>query len=68
MDERSLVHFADNPEHLLRAYVESKEGIDRAGGFAVQVFHTLLLKTGHCLISATGSGRCLDPESGRRLQ
>lgn len=41
MDERSLVHFADNPEHLLRAYVESKEGIDRAGGFAVQVFCTL---------------------------
>ncbi|THH31225.1 hypothetical protein EUX98_g2990 [Antrodiella citrinella] len=36
IDERTLVYFADNSEHLLRAYVESKEGVDRAGGFAIQ--------------------------------
>jgi septum formation protein len=37
IDERSLVYFADNSKELLQAYVESGEGIDRAGGFAVQV-------------------------------
>jgi septum formation protein len=37
MDERSLVYFADNPRELIEAYVESGEGIDRAGGFAIQV-------------------------------
>ncbi|KAI0788282.1 Maf/Ham1 [Fomes fomentarius] len=36
IEERTLVHFAQNEEYLLRAYVESGEGIDRAGGFAVQ--------------------------------
>jgi len=36
-DERSLVHFAENPLHLLKAYAEYGEGLDRAGGFAVQV-------------------------------
>lgn len=29
--------FGDNPDHLLKAYVDSEEGLDRAGGFAVQV-------------------------------
>lgn len=37
MDERTLVYFANNPDHLLDAYAESGEGIDRAGGFAAQV-------------------------------
>lgn len=37
IDERSLVYFSDNPRHLIEAYVESGEGLDRAGGFAVQV-------------------------------
>lgn len=37
IDERTLVYFADNPEHLIQAYVDSGEGIDRAGGFAIQV-------------------------------
>lgn len=37
IDERTLVYFADNSHELLEAYVESGEGIDRAGGFAVQV-------------------------------
>ena len=37
MDDRSLVTFSENPANLLEAYVDSEEGIDRAGGFAVQV-------------------------------
>lgn len=37
IDERSLVYFADNSKDLIEAYVESGEGIDRAGGFAIQV-------------------------------
>ena len=31
------MYFAQNEESLLRAYVESGEGIDRAGVFAIQV-------------------------------
>lgn len=37
LEERSLVYFSDNAPGLLRAYVDSGEGLDRAGGFAVQV-------------------------------
>ena len=37
IDERTLVYFADNSKELLEAYVDSGEGIDRAGGFAIQV-------------------------------
>lgn len=37
IDERTVVHFADNPERKLKAYVDSGEGLDRAGGFAIQV-------------------------------
>lgn len=37
LEERSLVYFSDNEPTLLRAYVDSGEGHDRAGGFAVQV-------------------------------
>jgi septum formation protein len=37
LEERSLVYFSDNPTNLLNAYVDSGEGLDRAGGFAVQV-------------------------------
>lgn len=40
MDERTLVYFADNPLHVLKAYVDSQEGLDRAGGFAVQVCYS----------------------------
>ena len=36
-EERSLVYFSDNSPNLLRAYVDSGEGLDRAGGFAIQV-------------------------------
>ena len=31
------MHFAQNEHSLLEAYVESGEGKDRAGGFAIQV-------------------------------
>jgi hypothetical protein len=37
LEERSLVYFSDNELRLLRAYVDSGEGLDRAGGFAIQV-------------------------------
>jgi septum formation protein len=37
IDERTLVRFADSPVRLLEAYVDSGEGVDRAGGFAIQV-------------------------------
>lgn len=37
MYERTVVHFADNPVHVLKAYADSGEGVDRAGGFAIQV-------------------------------
>ncbi|KIO09550.1 hypothetical protein M404DRAFT_131877 [Pisolithus tinctorius Marx 270] len=43
-DERSLVYFADNPRHILEAYVENGEGADRAGGFAVQGLGALLIR------------------------
>jgi len=36
LDERTQVYFADNPPHLLEAYVDGGEGLDRAGGFAIQ--------------------------------
>ncbi|KAH9169596.1 Maf/Ham1 [Lactarius sanguifluus] len=36
LEERSLVYFFDNPLSLLNAYVDSGEGLDRAGGFAIQ--------------------------------
>ncbi|KAJ7651306.1 inosine triphosphate pyrophosphatase-like protein [Roridomyces roridus] len=36
IDERSLVYFADNPREVIDAYVESGEGLDVAGGFAIQ--------------------------------
>ena len=37
IDERTLVYFADNPRHILEAYIESGEGIDHAGAFVPQV-------------------------------
>lgn len=43
LDERTLVYFADNPKHLLEAYVKSGEGLDRAGGFAIQGLGSVLI-------------------------
>ena len=31
------MHFAENSLEVLQAYADSGEGIDRAGGFAIQV-------------------------------
>ncbi|CAE6399479.1 unnamed protein product [Rhizoctonia solani] len=36
MDDRCIVHFHDSSISILEAYVDSGEGIDRAGGFALQ--------------------------------
>lgn len=36
IDERTLVYFADSPHHIVEAYANNGEGIDRAGGFAIQ--------------------------------
>ncbi|KAG8951247.1 hypothetical protein FRC04_006486 [Tulasnella sp. 424] len=44
MDERSIVHFADNPVSLLEAYVDNGEGLDRAGGFAIQGLGGMLIR------------------------
>ncbi|KZT40005.1 Maf/Ham1 [Sistotremastrum suecicum HHB10207 ss-3] len=43
LDERTLVHFADNSRELLEAYADSGEGLDRAGGFAIQGLGGLLV-------------------------
>uniref|UniRef100_A0A0W0EV73 Putative Maf/Ham1 n=1 Tax=Moniliophthora roreri TaxID=221103 RepID=A0A0W0EV73_MONRR len=43
IDERSLVYFADNPTHLLKAYADCGEGVDRAGGFAIQASSPFIL-------------------------
>ncbi|GAA5864753.1 hypothetical protein JCM8547_008298 [Rhodosporidiobolus lusitaniae] len=39
------VHFAENSPQLLQAYVECGEGIDRAGGFAIQGLGGLLIRS-----------------------
>jgi septum formation protein len=39
-----LVYFTDSPTHILEAYVESGEGIDRAGGFAIQGLGGMLIR------------------------
>ncbi|PCH42688.1 Maf-like protein [Wolfiporia cocos MD-104 SS10] len=44
IEERTLVHFADNSQELLQAYVDSGEGLDRAGGFAVQGLGGILVR------------------------
>lgn len=38
------VVFDDNSPDLIQAYVDSKEGLDRAGGFAIQGLGGLLIK------------------------
>lgn len=40
----SKVVFAENSPTLLKAYVASGEGLDRAGGFAIQGMGGLLIK------------------------
>jgi len=43
LDERTTVYFSENPPHLLEAYADSGEGLDRAGGFAIQGLGGLLI-------------------------
>jgi len=38
------VYFSDNPRHLIESYVESGEGLDRAGGFAIQGLGGVLVR------------------------
>ncbi|GFZ42878.1 hypothetical protein JCM24511_00596 [Saitozyma sp. JCM 24511] len=40
----SIVHFYDNTEEMIQAYVDSNEGIDRAGGFAIQGLGGILIE------------------------
>lgn len=44
IDERTLVYFSDSPPHIINAYVDSEEGIDRAGGFAIQGLGGILIR------------------------
>ena len=68
IDERTIVHFADNPKELIEAYVESGEGLDRAGGFAVQVRHyEQIYDVARLTDDRTGSRRRVDSQSGWRL-
>lgn len=42
--EKTKVHFADMPADVLKAYVDCGEGLDRAGGFAIQGRGALLIR------------------------
>ncbi|KIJ52432.1 hypothetical protein M422DRAFT_156460 [Sphaerobolus stellatus SS14] len=44
MEERTVVHFAENPVQILEAYADSGEGVDRAGGFAIQGLGGILIR------------------------
>ncbi|GBE90088.1 Maf-like protein [Sparassis crispa] len=44
IEERTLVHFAENSREVLEAYVDSGEGLDRAGGFAIQGVGGMLIR------------------------
>ena len=55
IEERSLVYFSDNPTYLLEAYADSGEGVDRAGGFAVQV-RSLYPRSLTCMLTTASQG------------
>ncbi|KAK0536219.1 hypothetical protein OC842_002048 [Tilletia horrida] len=44
LSEKTTVRFADNELALLQAYVEHGEGLDRAGGFAIQGHAAVLIR------------------------
>jgi len=44
IDERAVVYFAQNSVRILEAYADSGEGVDRAGGFAIQGLGGLLIR------------------------
>ena len=65
MDDRTLVTFSENPVSLLNAYADSGEGIDRAGGFALQVDKTIDGGFHQSLIIEPGPGRDAHPQDRR---
>jgi len=69
IDERTLVYFADSDKKLVEAYVDSGEGIDRAGGFAVQVSLGPFGFVGSGMADVVGAGswRTTHPQDRRRL-
>lgn len=44
LDERTLVYFSDNSKSLLKAYADSGEGLDAAGGWQIQKSGGLLVR------------------------
>ncbi|KAK1920810.1 inosine triphosphate pyrophosphatase-like protein [Papiliotrema laurentii] len=44
LSNSTIIHFFDNPKEFIDAYVESEEGLDRAGGFAIQDQAGLLIE------------------------
>lgn len=44
MVETTSITFADCPPSLLASYIEHGEGVDRAGGWAIQGHGSLLIK------------------------
>ncbi|KIY70293.1 Maf/Ham1 [Cylindrobasidium torrendii FP15055 ss-10] len=44
IEERSLVYFVDNSKAVIKAYVENGEGLDCAGGFAIQRLGGMLVR------------------------
>lgn len=45
LSEKTVVRFAENPAPILQAYVDSGEGLDRAGGFAIQGKASVLISS-----------------------
>lgn len=73
IDERTIVHFADSPRSLLEAYVANGEGLDRAGGFAIQVrsvphTHKDISRLLPCLSTSVGCRRTACAQSRWRLE
>ncbi|PWN89856.1 Maf-like protein [Acaromyces ingoldii] len=45
VSEKTVVRFAENRGTIIQAYVDSGEGLDRAGGFAIQGKASILVKS-----------------------
>lgn len=48
----TIVHFFDYPKSVIKAYIDNGEGIDRAGGFAIQVSFLIPFLKLTCRVSA----------------
>lgn len=66
IDERTLVYFSDNPQYVVKAYVDSGEGIDRAGGFAIQVCSSSIQLSVFPVVNAKILGSRWSPDSKNR--